>query len=82
MFMSFPGDSVVKNLPASAGDARDTGLVPGPERSPWGVSGNPLLYSCLGNPHEKRSLEACSPWGHQRVIHNLAAKTTTKMFLY
>ena len=29
----FPGGSVVKNLPASAGDAGDTGLIPGPRRS-------------------------------------------------
>ena len=25
----FPGDAAVKNLPANAGDARDTGLIPG-----------------------------------------------------
>ena len=33
----FPGDSVVKNPPADSGDARHTGLVPGPGRShvPW-----------------------------------------------
>ena len=31
MFLGFPGDSVVKNLPPSIGDARDTGLVPGLE---------------------------------------------------
>ena len=30
----FPGDSVVKNLPASAGDTEDTGSIPGLERSP------------------------------------------------
>ena len=30
----FPGDSVVKNPPATAGDVRDTGLNPGSERSP------------------------------------------------
>ena len=30
----FPGDSVVKNPPATAGDIRDTGLNPGSERSP------------------------------------------------
>ena len=30
--MSFPGDSVVKNLPASAGDAGDSGLIPGSRR--------------------------------------------------
>ena len=31
MFLGFPGDSVVKNLPPSIGDATDTGLVPGLE---------------------------------------------------
>ena len=41
---------VVKNLPANAGDARDTGLIPGSGRSPGGGNGNPLQYSCLENP--------------------------------
>ena len=33
--MGFLGGSVVKNLPASAGDARDTSLIPGLGRFPW-----------------------------------------------
>ena len=37
---------VVKNLSASAGDARDAGSIPGP----GGGHGNPLQYSCLENP--------------------------------
>ena len=37
---------VVKDLPANAGDARDTGSVPGWERSPGEGNGNPLQYSC------------------------------------
>ena len=41
---------MVKNLPASAGDAGDTGLVPGSTRSPGEGNGNPLQCSCLGNP--------------------------------
>ena len=41
---------MVKNPPASAGDIRDTGSIPGSERSPGGVHGNPLQYSCLENP--------------------------------
>ena len=32
---------VVKNSPANAGDARDTGLIPGLERSPGGGHGKP-----------------------------------------
>ena len=39
---SFPGGSVVKNLPADAGDIRDKVSVPGPGRSPGGGNGNPL----------------------------------------
>ena len=39
-----------KNLPARAGDAGDLGSIPGSGRSPGGGNGNPLQYSCLGNP--------------------------------
>ena len=46
----FPGGSMVKNLPANAGDAGDVGSIPGSRRSPGAGSGNPLQYSCLGNP--------------------------------
>jgi len=35
---------VVKNLPASTGDIRDVGLIPGSGRSPRGEKGNPLQY--------------------------------------
>ena len=38
---------MVKNLPANAGHA---GLTPGSGRSPGERNGNPLQYSCLGNP--------------------------------
>ena len=41
---------VVKNLPASAVDIRDSGLIPGLGRSPGGEHGSPLQYSCLENP--------------------------------
>ena len=41
---------VVKNLSASAGDIRDSGLIPRLGRSPDGGHGNSLQYSCLENP--------------------------------
>ena len=44
---------VVKNLPANAGDLRDVGSIPGVGRSPGDGNGNPLLYSCLGNPMDR-----------------------------
>ena len=39
---AIPGDTVLKNLPASAGDKRDTGLIPGSGRSCGGGNGKPL----------------------------------------
>ena len=44
---------MVKNLPASAGDARDVGLIPGLGRSPGVGNGNPLQYSCLENSMDR-----------------------------
>ena len=53
--MGFPGGSVVKNLPINAGDA---GSILGWERSPGKGNGNPLQYSCLGNPIDREALWA------------------------
>ena len=49
----FPGDSVVKNSPANAGDAEDAYLIPTLRRSPGGGNGNPLQDSCLENPMDR-----------------------------
>ena len=40
---------MVKKPLAKAGDAKDTGLIPGLGRSPEGGHGNPLQDSCLEN---------------------------------
>ena len=53
MMLGFPGGSLIKNLVASAGDARDTGQIPGSGRSPGGGHGNPLQYSCLENSMDR-----------------------------
>ena len=45
----------MKNLPANARDARDLGLIPGSGRSPGGGHDNPLQYSCLKNPMDRRA---------------------------
>ena len=50
-----PGGTVVNNLPANAGVARDPGLIPGLGRSPGEGSGKPLKYSCLGNPMDREA---------------------------
>ena len=49
---------VVKNLPASAGDARDMGSIPGSGRSPGEEHDNPLQYSCLENPMDRGTWQA------------------------
>ena len=49
---------VVKNPPASAGDVRDSGSVPGWGRSPGGGHGNSLQYSCLENPMDRGARRA------------------------
>ena len=40
--MGFPGGTVVKNVSANAGDARDRGSIPGSGKSPAVGNGNPL----------------------------------------
>ena len=51
---------MVKNLPASAEEGRDTDSIAGSGRSPGGGRGNPFQYSSLENPTE-RSLVGYSP---------------------
>ena len=58
----FPGGSVLKNLPANAGDA---GSVPGIGRSPGEGNGNSLQYSCLANPMDGGTWLGYSPWGRE-----------------
>ena len=50
--LGLPSLSVVKNLPTSAGDF---GLIPGLGRSPGEENGNPLQYSCLENPMDRKA---------------------------
>ena len=61
---------MVKNLPASAGDARDMGLIPGLGRSPGGGNGKLLQYSCLENPMDRGA------WG--ATVHG-ALKSQSQM---
>ena len=70
MMLGFPGDTVVKNLPARSGDTKDMGAVPGLGRSPGGGNGNPLQYSCLGNPGDK---------GAWRATVHRATKSQTRL---
>ena len=60
----------VKDPPANAGDM---GLIPGLGRSPGEGNGNPIHYSCLGNPMERGAWRATAH-GATKVGHNLATK--------
>ena len=57
---------MIKNLPANAGDV---GLIPGLGRYPGEGNGNPLQYSCLGNPMDRRA------W--QTTVHRVAKESDT-----
>ena len=59
---------VVKNLPANAGDIRDTGLIPGSGRCPGGGHSNPLQYSCLENSTDRGAWRA--------TVHGVAKSLT------
>ena len=67
----FPDDSDGKE---SAYSTRDLGLIPRSGRSPGEGHGNPLQYSCLGNPMD-RGPGGLLPMGSQRVGHNGATNT-------
>ena len=68
----FPGGSAVKNPPANAGDAGDMVSIPGLGRSPGEGNGNPLHYSCLGNPKDRGAWWA--------TIHGVAKTQTGLSF--
>ena len=53
---------MIKNLPANAGDARDVGSIPELGRSLGEGNGNPLQYSCLGNPMDRGAWWAIVQW--------------------
>ena len=61
---------MVKNLPANAGDIRDVGLIPGLGRSPGVGNGNPLQYTCLENPMDRRDWRA--------TVHGVAESDMTE----
>ena len=68
MVIGFSSGSLVKNLPANAGDM---GSVPGSGRSSEEGNGYSLLYFCLGHPMDRGAWWDESPWGHKRPGHDL-----------
>ena len=49
---------IVKNMPATAGDIKDEGVIPESGRSCGGEHGNPLQYSYLENPMNRAAWQA------------------------
>ena len=72
----FPGGSVVKNLPANAGDTRDTGLIPESGRSPGEGNSNSLWYSCLEHSMDRWAWQA-TVLGFMKSRTQLGAHTHT-----
>ena len=68
--LGFPGGSGVKNLPKSACQVGNVGLIPGWEGALREGNGNPCQYSCLGNPLERGAWQA--------TVHGLS-KTWTRL---
>ena len=64
--LGFPGGAVVKNPPANAGDAV---LIPGLGRYSGERNGNPLQFSCLGNPMVRGVWWA--------IVHGIAKESDT-----
>ena len=64
--VGFPGGSVVKNLPANAGNS---GSIPRSGRSPGEGNGNPLQYSCMENPIDRGAWQA--------TVHGVAKESDT-----
>ena len=57
---------MVKNLSANAGDIS---LIPRSGRSPGEGNGNPLQYSCLGSPKDRKA------W--RSIVHGVAKELDT-----
>ena len=58
---------MVKNMPASAGDLRDTGSVTEAGRAPGEGNGNLTPGFLPGKSHGQRSLAGYSPWGPREL---------------
>ena len=71
--MGLLGGTVLKNLPADAGDARDAGLIPELGRLPGEGNDNPLQYPCLENSMDRGAWQA--------TIHGVA-KSQTRLIIH
>ena len=78
---------VVENTAANAGDIGDMGLIPGWERSLGGGHSNPLQYSCLENPTDRRAwwaivLEVAKSWTQLKRLSMYTHNNDFILFLH
>ena len=72
--MGFPDDSAGKESACIAGDTGDAGLIPFQEDRLEEENGNPLQYSCLGNPMERGAWQA--------TVQRFTKSDTTEAFCH
>ena len=69
LYVGFPGDTAVKNLPANGGDAKDLlGFHPQMGKTPWSRIWQPTPVSLPRKYHGQRSLVGYSPWGCKELV--------------
>ena len=61
IYQGVPDGSAGKEPAYNVGDTGDAVSIPGSGRSPGGGRGNPLQYSCLGNPMDREAWRATVP---------------------
>ena len=69
--VGFLGGSMVKNMPANAGDL---GSIPGSGRSTGEGNSNPLSILAWKIPWTEEPGKASSPWGYKRIRYNFLTK--------
>ena len=72
--MGFSRGTMIKNLPANAGDIRNSGSIPGSGGSPGGGNDNPFQYYCLKNPMDRGAL--------QSTVHSVPESQKTEATLH
>ena len=76
---------MVKNLPASRGNAGHSSSIPGWGRSHTGRNGNPLQYSCLENPMDKEAWRAMvcgvAKMDMTELVHTIFSEMATNIKL-
>ena len=72
----------VKNPPASAGDAGDSGSIPEQGRSPWRRAQQPIPVFSPGESHRQRSLVGYSPWGGKESDTTEATQHSTAFLAF